>query len=514
MNARNLFSIVFILFLVACSGSKESIKSKDDGQIEVIFLQINDVYEIAPLESGKTAGMARLAGLRNQLLKENPNTLTVLAGDFLNPSIIGTLPYNEDEKIRGRHMVEVMNEAGIDLVCFGNHEFDLDEKDLQKRINESNFQWISTNVLQKTENGTQPFYKMVNGQKENIPRSWIWEVEDADGTKVKIGFYSACIDSNPKDYVFYEDHLPKAFDAYRSLLPETDMVIGFTHLDIEEDIELAEMVPETQLIMGGHNHYNMKHNVDGVVITKADANARTAYVHRISYNTKSKKVKASHELVSLDESIPLDPKVEQVVKKWTDLADNKFKAMGFDPYEVLLTVDAPLDGREINIRSKQTNLGQLITKSMSMAFKDKNDCSIVNSGSVRLDDQLSGNITQLDIIRTLPYGGKIFEVTMTGKLLHTVLNEGISKKGQGAYLQWDKIEYDENQKQWKIDNEALNFSKNYKVIVSEYLLLGIDIESLSKDAGGIIKITGPTNDDPENPLNDIRTAIVQNLKNQ
>ena len=84
-----------LIFTYSCSGTKNSKTAKDDGIIEVIFLQINDVYEIAPLEGGTVGGMARLATLRNQLIEENPNTLTVLAGDFLNPSVIATLSYNE-----------------------------------------------------------------------------------------------------------------------------------------------------------------------------------------------------------------------------------------------------------------------------------------------------------------------------------------------------------------------------------------------------------------------------------
>ena len=514
MKLLKILFLASLIFVISCSGTKDGSQTKDDGIIEVIFLQVNDVYEIAPVEGGKSGGMARVATLRNQLLKENPNTLTVLAGDFLNPSVIATLPYDDKEKIKGRHMVDVMNHTGIDLVCFGNHEFDLKENELQQRIDESQFQWISTNVFHKTEHGTKPFHKNQDGKKEAIPETWIWEVVDADGTKIKIGFLSACVDSNPNDYVYYEYSFSKAFEAYQTLINSTDIVLGLTHLEIEEDMKLAEMIPNVALIMGGHNHYNMIHKVDNVVITKADANARTAYVHRLTYNTKTKKTKVSHELISLNESVALDPKVDAVVKKWTDLVDEKFAAQGFDPNEVLMTISVPLDGRENSVRFKQTNLGQLITKSMSMAFQNKNDCAIVNSGSIRLDDHLSGSITQLDIIRSLPFGGKIAEVKMTGKLLQDILNEGVASKGKGAYLQWDKIEHKELGGSWMINNEPLNPEKEYSVIVSEYLLLGLDIKALYRDAEGIIKISESADNDPENPENDIRTAIVQYLKSR
>ena len=46
-------------------------------------------------------------------------------------------------------MVDVMNTAGVNLAVFGNHEFDISEADLQKRINESNFTWVSSNTFHK-----------------------------------------------------------------------------------------------------------------------------------------------------------------------------------------------------------------------------------------------------------------------------------------------------------------------------------------------------------------------------
>ncbi len=78
--------------------------AENDGIIDVIFLQMNDVYEIAPLQGGKVGGLARVASLYQQLKDENPNTLFVLSGDFLSPSLLGTLKY-QGQRIKGRQMV-------------------------------------------------------------------------------------------------------------------------------------------------------------------------------------------------------------------------------------------------------------------------------------------------------------------------------------------------------------------------------------------------------------------------
>ncbi len=57
--------------------------------ITLRLLQLNDVYEITPIEGGTRGGLARVATLRQQLLKENPRTYTILAGDSFSPFCVG-----------------------------------------------------------------------------------------------------------------------------------------------------------------------------------------------------------------------------------------------------------------------------------------------------------------------------------------------------------------------------------------------------------------------------------------
>jgi len=205
MKIKHLSYLLVVLLSFSCKSGKKAVSPllQDDGKIEVVFLQINDVYEIDALEGGKVGGMARIAALRRQLINENSNTLFVHGGDFLNPSLIGTLKH-EGERIRGRQMVEVMNKCRVDLCVLGNHEFDLKEMDLQKRINESEFDWLATNVLHQIGNQQVPFHKIVNEEAIPLPRTFNWNVVDEDGTEINIGIFGATIDYNPKDYVVYQ----------------------------------------------------------------------------------------------------------------------------------------------------------------------------------------------------------------------------------------------------------------------------------------------------------------------
>ena len=154
---RYLFFSLCLLALLSCQTTRP-LTDTTDQNIEFTILQLNDVYEIAPLEGGKAGGLARVATVKKQLLQENPNTIAILAGDFLSPSFIGTLKNEEGERIAGLQMVEALNAMGLDYATFGNHEFDIREADLlQKRINDSQFEYTTCNAFRIVDGKTVPF---------------------------------------------------------------------------------------------------------------------------------------------------------------------------------------------------------------------------------------------------------------------------------------------------------------------------------------------------------------------
>lgn len=497
-NYKIFFSLVSFTILFSCKN--------DDQKIDFTFLQLNDVYEIAPIQGGKFGGLARVETLHQQLLQENKNTLLVMAGDFLNPSLLGTLKV-DNERVLGKQMIEVMNAMKFDVVAFGNHEFDLSQKELQNRLNESHFPWISANVKLISENDTISFYKEIDSKKVPLKDYFIKEFSDEDGTKIKVGFISVCIPSNPKEYVFYENMFVKIRESYEAIKDSVDVVFGLTHVKIVNDKRIAKLLPNIPLIMGGHEHNNMAVSVGNSVITKADANAKTAYVHRISYDKKSKKNIVKSELREINEGLQEDKIVRKIVAKWQAILDFNIKKIIENPNEIIHKAAIGLDGRDTPIRSEQTNLGELITKSMSYSFDNQVDCALVNGGSIRIDDVLQGDITAVDIFRVLPYGGEILKVKLKGRLLKRVLDYGFLAAGTGAYLQ--RFNAEKVGEKWMIQNEELDISKTYTVAFSDYLLKGFDIPFLSNENKEVLSIYTPTSDEL---AFDIRKAVISYLK--
>jgi len=494
-----LFSVMVGLFLSSC-------EKDGDKQIEVTLLQLNDVYEIAPLSGGKEAGLARVETIHKELLAENPNTYLFMAGDFLNPSLIGTLKY-EGEKIKGKQMIEVMNAMNFDLVTLGNHEFDLKEKELQKRFNESTFPWTIANAFHKIDTVVGPFYTEKEGIKTFIPETYTINAKDVDGTSLKIGVFSVCLPVNAPDYVSFTDIYESAVKAHDQLKKETDIVIGLTHLAIEEDQKLAAMLPDVPLIMGGHEHFNMIVPVGKTTITKADANARTVYIHKLHFDKKTKKASITSTLKPINDAIKADPEVDRIVNKWQVILNDKVSEVVSSPNEVIYMAKEPLDGRETTIRSEQTNLGNMIAGAMQASTKS--DCAFFNGGSVRIDDQLHGNITAVDLFRALPYGGAIFTIDVKGSFLTEILDFGKASKGKGAYLQRANVTWDETNNQWLVGGKPINPAKKYNVAITDFLLTGYDIPFLTHENKNVLKVHEPA---PDVDAYDVRKALIVYLK--
>lgn len=508
------FSILTVVsfFISSCSSSRKAVPGRDNGKIDITFVQVNDVYEIAPLDRGRSGGMARVATLKKEYQRSNRNTFLVMAGDFLSPSVYNSLKYSGN-RIRGRQMVEAMNTAGMDIAIFGNHEFDITESELQQRINESRFKWVSSNTFHKTGGQVSPFVKTISSGNEPFAETYIQTVTDADGTTAKIGYIGLTIPFNKADYVSYTDPLTTAEKLYQRIKDSCDAVVAITHQSVEDDSVLAQRLPGLAVILGGHEHDMRFKKIGSVYITKAHANARSAYIVNLSINKSKHSIKVKPKLKMLDENVALDSITNVVVQKWMNIANDNYASLGFDATKVIMKSGEPLEARETEIRSRSTNFSRLVVAAVHDAVPAA-DAVIINSGSIRLDDVLQMPVTEYDIIRSLPFGGAILEVDMKGSLLIKTLEAGRKNVGIGGFLQYSpEINYDNSSGNWSLKNSPIEAGKTYKVALNDFLLTGgeANMDFLTKDNPDIVKAY-PAETDVTKPTSDIRLAIVKYLE--
>ncbi len=467
--------------------------------VTATILQMNDVYEIMPLGGSGLGGLARVAALRKQLLAENPNTFTVLAGDVLSPSALSSARAGTGGgALNGEQMVDLMNRAGLDYATFGNHEFDLREADFDKRMAESQFTWVSSNVFD--DKGTP-----IPVSRTNV----VLTAKNPAGRTLRIGLFGLTLDSNNAPYVSYKDPYETARAQVVALKNASDIVIALTHLAFAQDEQLAETVPGLALILGGHEHLNMTaHRGAGFTpVLKADSNAKSVYIHRLAYNTVTKRLDVDSGLVEITEAIPEDPEVAAAAAAWRDKGFAAFKSAGIDPEKTVTTLTGMLDGREAFIRSGSTNMTMMLNAAMIAAFPGA-QVSIFNSGSIRIDDTLGpGPITQYDVLRVLPYPGDLFLTTMKGSVLARILTAGrdSSRRGAGAWLQAGGATQGSDGN-WTIGGRAIDLNADYRVVINDYLLNGNErgLEWIKPADSGITVM-------PDAPV-DFRVAVIRKLE--
>ena len=491
--------LLLLGLMVACSDDKSAgpaaPSAGKDHVVALTILQMNDVYELTPVSGGAEGGVARLATLRGQLRAENPNTYTVLAGDLLNPSALSTATV-DGQRLAGRQMVDVMNILGLDYATFGNHEFDLSQEQLSLRLAESKFRWISSNVSQADG---QPF--------PNVPANVTFTARNDDGDEVRVGLFGLTVASNPVPYVAYRDPVTVAKEQVAALRSQVDVLIAITHLSLEGDIDLVQQVPEIDLVLGGHEHENVEveRGADFTPVSKADANGRSVYIHRFRFDTSTKVLDHDSTLQRVTPALADDPVVGQAVDRWVKAAFDGFRAQGFEPTRPVATTAEPLDGRESSVRNRPTRLTELTAAGMQHEAPET-ELAIFNGGAIRIDDVIPpGEVTEYDIIRTLPFGDAIVSVQMSGSLLLRTLDQGLANAGTGGYLQVSNVTRNPGGDGWQVNGAALDVGRSYSVAIVNFLLSGREI-----------KLDFLTRDNPEITVvaehGDIRKALIAELQ--
>jgi 5'-nucleotidase len=459
--------------------------------VTLTLVHLNDVYEIRPVEGGKSGGLSRVATVIKRLKETSPQLLTTLGGDFLSPTVLGTAKV-DGKALAGKHMVDVLNAVGVDWATFGNHEFDLSEEEFRARMAEAKFHVVSTNV---TDTNGKPF--------DGVPTSAIVPVT-VGGRTVRLGIIGVTVNATKKPYVKYRDPIVAAQAEIEKIRRQCDAIVALTHLSLGQDADFITAIPDVDVVLGGHEHENWLafRGPRFVPIIKADANVRSLAIVSMTFGAPGERPVVSSRLQIVDRSIPAEPDVDALTMRWAKIGFDAFRREGFEPDAVVATTTEALDGRESTVRNRPGLLTDLIVASMAHETEPV-DVAIFNGGSVRIDDVITvGPVTEYDIIRILPFGGKILKATFDGALLTRVLDTGMNNQGLGGYLHPWGARWEDGS--WRIGGKPIDPAGKYTVALPEFLLTGGEINM------GFLTRTNPSVSDIRT-FRDLRRAVIEEL---
>lgn len=435
--------VILVLVLIGVAGlfylSQRHVERNDPNPpTQLIVVQLNDVYRLASVRNGKRGGLSRIATYLRELKKQNPNVPIIVlhAGDFLAPSL-------ESDLFHGTQMIDALNflhSIAPVYVVPGNHEFDYSDNPeknqvqyLTDAIENSRFQWVASN-LERGNSALLPALR--NEVPERVVQTF---------GKVRVGIFALTIDNShqgrDRNYApINGDYLTVARQQIAALEQAgADIIFGLTHLDINDDVELAKLRrehPRFRWIAGGHEHSLDREPGSSVnaLITKGDSNARTIW--KVSVVGKGESAGIVEESVAIDENIKTDPAFEQTVG---DVYHRKMlRARPYLNTEIAAHPGRCYDATEETVRNAESNWGSFLADNMRKPYKNvSTDVAVLNGGSIRIDDIFCEKLTFEHLERTFAFDSKIVLVKLMGKeLKEWILDASAkSKTGDGSFLQ-------------------------------------------------------------------------------
>jgi 5'-nucleotidase len=450
--------VTLILLLVFAVIIPLSAQQKPDCTVRVTLLQVNDVYQFAPVDLGTRGGLARVLTLKKEIEKQSPNTIFLLSGDTISPSV-------ESITYKGAQMIDAWNTAGLDYSTFGNHEFDFGPDVLRERMKESKFKWIAANVIDKKTGkpfGDAPAYV----------------IREFDG--VKVGIFGLTLEetritSRPGPDVEFLNPCETA----RKMVSEihargVKTVVALTHLSMSEDKEVARC-SGVDVIIGGHEHTLLESASGGAPIFKMTADARELGQIDLNISKSTGAVESiDWKVIPVTDKIKDDPQFAAINRKYGALLKELSLLVG------RTAVD--LDARSAINRTQETNIGDFIADSFRTATGS--DVGLMNGGSIRADEIIrTGALTKRDVLSMLPFKNKVVKVELSGATLRQVLEHGVARSAEDAepgrfpQVSGVKFTFDASRSPGSrivsltVNGKPLDEKKNYTLAASDYVAI-------------------------------------------
>ncbi len=377
--------------------------------IKLTFLGSGDVYNFA---NGKPrGGMAKLNAVARAERAANPNTIYVMTGDMLSPSLMSGFD-------KGANMIALSNIVPFDLAVPGNHEYDAKVENFTAQAKASNFPWGAINI--KTADGKQP---------EGLIGVMLVDVKGVKVALIPVALDETPIESSSGDLVFGKTTVTAIAAAKQARKDGADLVVGVIHAAHTDDQTMVAS-KAFDIILSGHDHdlvaaYN---GITAYVETSTEAN----FLVPIDV-TANLEVKDGKRNFSWSPAFRfIDTATVQPDPETMKLVDQYAAELSKDLDVVVGKLEGPMDSRRNVVRGQESALGNLVADAMRV--QSGADIAITNGGGIRGDKQYAAgtDFTRRDVLTELPFGNTTVTTELDGKAILAALENGFSQMADGA----------------------------------------------------------------------------------
>ncbi|NLY85383.1 MAG: bifunctional metallophosphatase/5'-nucleotidase, partial [Tissierellia bacterium] len=407
LNYKKIFSLFLSLVLVLGVLVGTWTKAFAEEATKLTIVHVNDVHgRISPDEREGAMGFGKFKAKLDQLRGENENLLLLDAGDVLH----GTIDINISQ---GEAMINLMNLLGFDAMTPGNHDFNYGYERLLELRDMAEFPILGANIV-----------KEADGSSDFEP----YTIIEFDGFKVGIFGLSTeetKYKSHPKNTegIKFENPVLVAEKMVKELKEqEVDVIIALVHLGIEGTAEttskeVAEKVEGIDLIIDGHSHEELNEVIGDTLLVQTGNYLSNIGIVDLEIEG-GKVVKKEARLINTEELQDLEPdaEIEEEIRK--------IKERNEEVTDVVVGVTkVDLDGERANVRTGETNLGNLITDVMRKSTGA--DIAMTNGGGIRASIP-AGEVKIKDILTAFPFTNTLAVIEVTGEEILAAMEHGVN----------------------------------------------------------------------------------------
>lgn len=467
-NKKRILSIVLTLVLVLglVLGTVGQIVFAE-GTTKITLVHLNDIHgRVKEDEREGAIGFSKLKTKIDLLREENPNLLLLNAGDTIH----GTTLVNVTE---GETMIKLMNEIGFDAMTPGNHDFNYGYERLVELKDMADFPIISANLVEEDS-------------KKEIFKPYI--IKEIDG--VKLGIFGATTEetkfkSHPKNTegVDFINPVDASRDAVKQLEKENvDIIIGLVHLGVEGTTlttakDIIENVDGIDILIDGHSHEETNEKIKDTLLVQAGSYTKNIGILDLEVKD-GEIVKAKETLFPYEEAKKLEENKE-ILKEVEKIDEINRPILDV----VVGETKVDLDGERENVRTRETNLGNLIADTMLESAKG--DIAFTNGGGIRASIK-KGQVKVNDIITTVPFTNTLAVIEASGAEIVKALERGVDsypeQAGHFPQLAGLKFSFDPEQKVGErvildsvmVNDSKIDLDKKYRVVTNDFIAAGGD----------------------------------------
>ncbi len=390
---------------------------------EMIILATSDVHShIFPVNEGKSEqdqqGMVKAATIIKEHREKNKHVLLIDNGDLIQGTPLADYALTQD-KDRNHPAIIVHNLLQYDAVVIGNHEFNYGKETLQKIMEQSNFPWLSANVVKK---GTEtPLF----GKP--------YLIRELEGFRIAVlGLTTKYIPhwESPKHIVDMDflDPIDTAnkWISYLKKVENIDFIIVSYHGGLEKNPEtlegngqnngenqgyrLATEVEGIDCLITGHQHLLYAADLaNGVSVIQPGTGA--SHIGKISITvskTNNKwEIKKKHASLIPTKKAEMDETVLAAVQSIASQADNWLN-QSIGRVEGDMTIQQPMQ----QVWVQEHPLIEWINKVQMKEAKVDISCTALLNPTIK---GISGNISRNDIMNAYPFPNTLVVMELTGE---------------------------------------------------------------------------------------------------